>query len=106
MHQGKAYGVPSSVSPWPLITRMDLLDVAKVAQNLDELIEVCQKLQKPPKLTGFGMCLGLHTDADHNIMDMIWGYGGKLVEADDKDRRPELAGHGPGGQADRKGHVP
>ena len=50
----------------------------------DELIEVCQKLQKPPKLTGFGMCLGLHTDADHNIMDMIWGYGGKLVEADDK----------------------
>ena len=30
------------------------------------------------------MCLGLHTDADHNIMDMIWGYGGKLVEADDK----------------------
>ena len=30
------------------------------------------------------MCLGLHTDADHNIMDMIWAYGGKLVEADDK----------------------
>jgi multiple sugar transport system substrate-binding protein len=86
MHQGKAYGVPSSVSPWPLITRMDLLDAAKVVppKTWDELIEVCQKLQKPPKLTGYGMCLGLHTDADHNIMDMIWGYGGKLVEADDK----------------------
>jgi multiple sugar transport system substrate-binding protein len=86
MHQGKAYGVPSSVSPWPLITRMDLLNAAKVdpPKTWDELIEVCKKLQKPPKLTGFGMCLGLQTDADHNIIDLIWAHGGKLVEADDK----------------------
>jgi multiple sugar transport system substrate-binding protein len=85
-HQGKAYGVPSSVSPWPLISRMDLLEAAKVdpPKTWDELIAICTKLQKPPKLTGFAMCLGLATDADHNIMDMIWGYGGKLVEADDK----------------------
>ena len=83
---GEGLRRPASVSPWPLITRMDLLDAAKVdpPKTWDELIEVCKKLQKPPKLTGFGMCLGLHTDADHNIMDMIWGYGGKLVEADDK----------------------
>ena len=86
MHQGKAYGVPQSVSPWPLVTRLDLLEAAKVdpPKTWDEFIEVCKKLQKPPKLTGFGMCLGLQNDTDNNVMNMIWGYGGKLVEADNK----------------------
>jgi multiple sugar transport system substrate-binding protein len=86
MHQDKAHGVPQSVSPWPLITRMDLLEAAKVdpPKTWDEFIEVCKKLQKPPKLTGFGMCLGVQSDADNNIMNLIWSYGGKLVEADDK----------------------
>ena len=65
---------------------MDLLDAAKVAppKTWDEFVEVCKKLQKPPKLTGYGMCLGLHSDADNDIMNMIWSYGGKLVEADNK----------------------
>src|SRR5262249_34177568 len=30
MYQGKAYGVPQSVSPGPLVTRLDLLEAAKV----------------------------------------------------------------------------
>src|SRR6266540_4820264 len=53
IHQGKAYGVPQSVSPWPLITRMDILEAAKVEppKTWEEFIEVCKKLQKPPKLT-------------------------------------------------------
>jgi multiple sugar transport system substrate-binding protein len=86
MHQGKAYGIPQSVSPWPLIARMDLLDAAKVdpPQTWDAFIEVCKKLQKPPRLTGYGMCLGPQTDTDNNVINMIWCYGGKLVEADDK----------------------
>ena len=58
----------------------------------DEVVEVCKKLQKPPKLTGFGMCLGLHTDADNDILNIIWAYGGKLVEADNKT----VALHSPG----------
>ena len=62
MHQGKAYAVPQSVSPSPLVTRMDLLEAAKVEppKTWDEFIEVCKKLQQPPKLTGYGICLGLH----------------------------------------------
>jgi multiple sugar transport system substrate-binding protein len=86
MHKGKAYGVPQSVSPRPLVTRMDILDAAKVAppKTWDEFVEVCKKLQKPPKLTGYGMCLGLYSDADNDIMNMIWSHGGKLVEADNK----------------------
>jgi multiple sugar transport system substrate-binding protein len=86
MHKGKAYGIPQSVSPSPLVARMDLLEAAKVdpPQTWDEFVEVCKKLQKPPKLTGYGMCLGLHTDTEGNVMDVIWPHGGKLVEADDK----------------------
>ena len=86
MYKDKAYGVPQSVSPWSLITRLDLLDAAKVdpPKTWDEFIEVCKKLQKPPRLTGYGICLGLQSDADNNIMNTIWGYGGKLVEADNK----------------------
>jgi multiple sugar transport system substrate-binding protein len=86
MHNGKAYGIPQYVSPSPLVTRLDLLEAAKVdpPKTWVEFIEVCTKLQKPPKLTGFGMCLGLTTDTEGNVMDVIWGYGGKLVEADDK----------------------
>jgi ABC-type glycerol-3-phosphate transport system substrate-binding protein len=86
MHKGKAYGVPQSVSPRPLVTRMDLLEAAKVAppKTWDEFVEVCKKLQKPPKLTGFGMCLGLYSDASNDIMNIIWAYGGKLIEADNK----------------------
>jgi multiple sugar transport system substrate-binding protein len=85
-HQEKAYSVPQSVSPWPLITRLDILEAAKVEppKTWDEFIEVCLKLQKPPRLTGFGICLGVQNDADNNIMNMIWSHGGKLVEADDK----------------------
>jgi multiple sugar transport system substrate-binding protein len=86
MFDGKAYGVPHQVSPSPLVTRMDILEAAKVdpPKTWEELIEVSKKLQKPPKLTGFGMCLGLHTDTEGNTISVIWGYGGKLVEADDK----------------------
>jgi len=86
MHEGKAWGVPQSISPWPLVTRLDLLEAAKVdpPKTWDELIEVCKKLQKPPRVTGFGLCLGLQNDTDNNVMNMIWCYGGKLVEADNK----------------------
>ena len=94
MHQGKAYGVPQSVSPWPLVTRMDILDAAKVdpPKTWDEFIEVCKKLKKPPKLTGYGMCLGLYSDTEGNMMNVIWSHGGKLVEADNKT----VALHSPG----------
>src|SRR5882724_10555298 len=86
MYKGKAYSVPKSVGPSPLVARMDILEAAKVdpPKTWDEFIEVCKKLQKPPKLLGYGMCLGLHTDTEGNVMDVIWPYGGKLVEADDK----------------------
>ena len=77
---------PTPGEPLALVTRLDLLEAAKVdpPKTWDEFIEVCKKLQKPPKLTGFGMCLGLQNDTENNVMNMIWCYGGKLVEADDR----------------------
>src|SRR5215475_9880252 len=86
LHQGKAYAIPQSISPVPLITRLDILAAAKVEppKTWDEFIEVCKKLQKPPRLTGYGMCLGLVGDTSANVMNMIWCYGGKLIEADNK----------------------
>jgi len=85
-YQGKAYAIPQSISPSPLVTRMDLLEAAKVEppKTWDEFIEVCKKLQRPPKLTGYGMCLGITGDTNGNVMSVIWSFGGKLVEADNK----------------------
>ena len=86
MHQGKAYAVPQSISPSPLVARMDLLAAAKVEppKTWDEFVEVCKKLQQPPKLTGYGMCLGLTGDTNGNVLNLIWSHGGKLVEPDNK----------------------
>jgi len=86
MHQGKAYAIPQSISPSPLVTRLDILAAAKVEppKTWDEFIEVCKKLQKPPKLTGYGMCLGQTGDTNNNVMSIVWSFGGKLVEADNK----------------------
>ena len=94
MHQGKAYSVPQSVNPSPLVTRRDILDAARVEvpKTWDEFIEVCKKLQQPPKLTGYGMCLGTTGDTNGNVMSIIWSYGGKLIEADNKT----VALHSPG----------
>src|SRR5919109_2122912 len=94
MYKGKAYSVPQSISPSPLVARLDILEAAKVdvPKTWDEFIEVCKRLQKPPKLTGYGMCLGLHTDTEGNVMDVIWAYGGKIVEADDKTVGPNSPG--------------
>ena len=77
--------MPQSISPSPLVTRLDILEAAKVdpPKTWDEFIEVCKKLQKPSSFW-LGMCLGLHTDTEGNVMDVVWPYGGKLVEADDK----------------------
>jgi multiple sugar transport system substrate-binding protein len=94
MHEGKAYAIPQSIGPSPLVARLDILAAAKVEppKTWDEFIEVCKKLQRPPKLTGYGMCLGITGDTNGNVMSVIWSFGGKLIEADNKT----VALHSPG----------
>ena len=62
MHQGKAYGVPSSVSPWPLITRMDLLDAAKVVpprpgMSSSRSVKSCRSHLSSPALACAWACI-------------------------------------------------
>ena len=106
MYKGKAYGIPQSVSPWPLVT-MDILEAAKVdPRGPGRRSSKSASCKNRPGLRVFGMCLGLHTDADNYvIMNMIWNYGGKLIEADDRAVVPEFAGDGASRQGNRR-YVP
>ena len=85
-YNGRAYGVPLAVNPWPVHARVDLLEQHKLdyPKTWDEFIETCRKIQSPPRLFGFGMCLGLVEDTTDNVMNLLWCYGGKMVEADNK----------------------
>src|SRR5207253_339126 len=47
-------------------------------------IEAGKRIQSPPRLYAFGMCLGLVEDTTDNVMNLLWCYGGKMVEADNK----------------------
>jgi multiple sugar transport system substrate-binding protein len=78
--------VPLAVNPWPVHARMDLLEQAKLEypKTWDEFVETSKKIQSPPRLFAFGMCLGLVADTTDNVMNLLWCYGGKMVEADNK----------------------
>jgi len=86
IYKGRAMGVPLAVNPWPVHARLDLLEQAKVEypKTWDEFIETSKKIQSPPRLFAFGMCLGLVEDTTDNVMNLLWCYGGKMVEADNK----------------------
>ena len=85
-YKGRAMGVPLAVNPWPVHARMDLLEQAKLEypKTWDEFVETSKKIQSPPRLFAFGMCLGLVEDTTDNVMNLLWCYGGKMVEADNK----------------------
>src|SRR2546428_308292 len=86
VYKGRAMGVPLAVNPWPMHSRLDLLEQAKLEypKTWEEFAETSKKIQSPPRLFAFGMCLGLVEDTTDNVMNLLWCYGGKMVEADDK----------------------
>ena len=107
MHQGKAYAIPQSVSPSPLVTRLDILEAAKVEppKTWDEFIEVCKKLQQPPKLTGYGMCLGIHWRYQWQCDEYHLVLRRQARRSRQQDRGPALPGHRQG-RAAHCGYVP
>ncbi len=86
LYKGRAYGVPLAVNPWPVHARIDLLEQARLEypKTWEEFIETSKKIQSPPRLFAFGMCLGLVEDTTDNVMNLLWCYGGKMVEADNR----------------------
>ncbi|HWP49341.1 MAG TPA: sugar ABC transporter substrate-binding protein [Candidatus Limnocylindrales bacterium] len=81
-YEGKAFGVPLTISPWPLHWRKDLFEQAKLEYPKDifEFVEVCKKLQKPPYLYGAGFCLGRALDGVDNIQNILWLFGGWMTQ--------------------------
>ncbi len=57
---------------------------SSIPKTWDEFVETSKKIQSPPRLFAFGMCLGLVEDTTDNVMNLLWCYGGKMVEADNK----------------------
>src|SRR5262245_44166638 len=86
VYRGRAMGVPLAVNPWPVHARLDLLEQARLEypKTGDEFIETSKKIQSPPRLFAFGMCLGLVEDTTDNVMNLLWCYGGKMVESDNR----------------------
>ena len=82
-YDGKYWGVPFAINPWPMHVRMDVLEEHGLdyPKAWDEFVETCLKIQKPP-FYGYGMDLGLTSDATDNIMQICWCFGGKTFNAD------------------------
>ncbi len=76
-HEGKYYGLPFALNPWPMHARIDVLEKngLEYPRTWDEFVETSLKIQKPP-FYAFGMDLGLTADASDNIMQVCWCYGG------------------------------
>jgi len=84
-YQNRYWGAPLAVNPWPMHSRIDLLEKAKLdfPDTWDGFVEVCKKIQRPP-FYGFGMCLGAQADGTDNIMQVCFGFGGKTVDEDER----------------------
>src|SRR2546427_13433 len=83
VYKGRAMGVPLAVNPWPVHARLDLLEQAKVEypKTWDEFIETSKKIQSPPRLFAFGMCLGLVEDTT-GLMPVPAGPKGAVNQID------------------------
>jgi multiple sugar transport system substrate-binding protein len=87
MHEDKAYGISFEPEVAPLHVRTDILKQAGISLPIatwNDFTEVCRKINKPPQFHAWGMVLGRCPDAHWNILHVIWGHGGKLVEKDGK----------------------
>lgn len=76
-HEGRQWGVPFAINPWPMHARIDLLEEHGLdyPRTWDAFVEACLAIQKPP-LYGFGMDLGRTPDATNNILQVCWCFGG------------------------------
>ena len=84
-HEGKYYGVPYALNPWPMHVRNDVLEQhgLEYPRTWDDFVETSLKIQKPP-FYAFGMDLGLTADASDNIMQVCWCFGGYTFDDNGK----------------------
>jgi multiple sugar transport system substrate-binding protein len=79
--------LPLEVDVSPVFARKDLLDEVGKAppQSWDELREAARLIQaKHPQIAGFGMTVSNANDAEGQIRNVIWSFGGKVMAEDGK----------------------
>lgn len=82
---GSIQALPLEVDVSPVFTRKDLLDqIGKpVPTTWEELREAARLIQaRNPQVAGFGMTVSTANDAEGQIRNVIWSFGGKVM-ADD-----------------------
>src|ERR1700687_560282 len=86
--QNAYFGIPFEADTSPLFARLDLVEQATgsrtMPKTLDELTEVCKKINNPPSLYALGFTLGRTPDGAGNAQNIIWNDGGALVTKDGK----------------------
>ena len=86
--QNSYFGIPFEADTSPLFARLDLVQQATGAQTmpktLDELTNVCMKINSPPNLYALGFTLGRTPDCVGNTTNVIWNDGGAMVDKDGK----------------------
>jgi multiple sugar transport system substrate-binding protein len=79
---GKLLALPFSFDMRALFYRTDLFKDAGIAdppKTLDEVVQVAQKLNKPPDVYGY-MIVGKGDPALREYSDLLWAYGGDFLE--------------------------
>jgi multiple sugar transport system substrate-binding protein len=79
--------LPIEVDVSPMFTRKDLLDEIGrgVPATWEELREDAKLIQaKHPNIAGFGMTVSNANDAEGQIRNVIWSFGGKVMAEDGK----------------------
>jgi multiple sugar transport system substrate-binding protein len=84
-YQGTQQALPLEVDVDPVFARKDLLnEIGKpLPQTWDELREDAKLIQaKHPQISGFGMTVSNTNDAEGQVRNMIWSFGGKVMAPD------------------------
>lgn len=79
--------LPLEVDVSPMFTRKDLLDeIGKpIPETWDDLREDAKLIQaKHPTISGFGMTVSNSNDAEGQIRNAMWSFGGKVMAEDGK----------------------
>lgn len=86
-YQGAQHALPAQVDVVPIFARKDLLDdVGKPPPaTWDELREAAKLIQaKDRYMDAFGMTVSTSPDAESQIRNMIWSFGGQVMAEDGK----------------------
>ncbi|MCX7380616.1 MAG: extracellular solute-binding protein [Alphaproteobacteria bacterium] len=84
---GQSHALPLEVDISPMFVRTDLVAEVgmKVPTTWDELRAVSKAIQaKHPQMGALGMTVSTSADAEGQIRNLIWSYGGTVMAADGK----------------------